>query len=199
MLSSIHPFGERSRNNSFWTTVGAHVLGSVLGGALLGLILGGLGWLTTLVIDQESTLRPLIVVVAAVTAIAFEATGRERMLPSRLHQVNENWIQVYRGWVYGGGFGLELGFGLSTIITTSLVHVMVITMVAVGSLPAALAIGATFGLARGLTVTVARHVETPEELRKMFRAMAASQRRARFAGVAALVATGALGLTAIAW
>jgi cytochrome bd-type quinol oxidase subunit 2 len=121
------------------------------------------------------------------------------MLPSRLHQVNENWIQLYRGWVYGGGFGLELGFGLSTIITTSLVHVMVITMVVIGSLPAALLIGVVFGLTRGLTVTVARHIETPDQLRTMFKTMAESQRRARYAGVVALVATGALGLTAIAW
>ncbi|NNC79141.1 MAG: hypothetical protein HKN94_03215 [Acidimicrobiales bacterium] len=199
MLSSIHPFGERSRNNNFWTTVGAHITGSVLGGALLGLMLGTLGWLTTFVVETESSVRALIVVVAAVVAIGFEATSTERLLPSRLHQVNENWIQTYRGWVYGGGFGLELGFGLSTIITTSLVHVMVIVMVAIGSIPAATLIGAVFGLVRGLPLLAARRVETPEQLRHMHQVMAASQQRARYAGVAALAAAGAIGLTAFAW
>ena len=30
-------------------------------------------------------------------------------LPSHTRQVNEAWLDEYRGWVYGGGFGWQIG------------------------------------------------------------------------------------------
>lgn len=197
MLSSIHPFGERSRNNSFWLTATAHIVGSVIGGMVLGLAAGLVGWATTFVVDGDSTLRAAAFALFAFAATAIEATGNERSLPTRLHQVDENWIQMYRGWVYGGGFGIELGFGLSTIITTALVHVTVAAMVLVGSVPAALLIGAIFGLMRGLPLVGARHVDSPEALRSLHRQLDATQHRSRQLGVAALALSGLIGLAAV--
>ena len=43
MLSSIHPLGERARNNRYWVTVAAYAIGSVAGGVVLGLAAEGLG------------------------------------------------------------------------------------------------------------------------------------------------------------
>ena len=124
MLSSIHPFGERSRNNSFRLTAAAHVIGSMLGGAMLGVGAGAIGLALT-ALGPSTGARNALLLCVVVVGLVLEATGRERLLPTRTRQVNENWIQSYRGWVYGGGFGAELGFGVSTIITTTLVHVLV--------------------------------------------------------------------------
>ena len=43
MLSSIHPLGERARNNPWWLTVGAFTLASVTAGSMVGAALGLLG------------------------------------------------------------------------------------------------------------------------------------------------------------
>lgn len=197
MLSSIHPFGERSRNNVFARTAGAHVIGSTLGGALLGLLTGALGWLVTSVLDPSTDVRTSVVLLAAVLALGFEATSRERLLPSRTRQVNENWIQNYRGWVYGGGFGAELGFGVSTIITTSLVHLLVVSMVLVGSLLGALALGIVFGFTRGVTILAAHNVDSPDALRVFHQRLDSLRARSRMGAVASLTVASIIGLTAM--
>ena len=43
MLSSITPLGERSRNQRYAVAVAWYVLGSIAGGATLGLLFGSLG------------------------------------------------------------------------------------------------------------------------------------------------------------
>ena len=43
-------------------------------------------------------------------------------LPGPRRQVDERWLHRYRGWVYGVGFGFQLGFGLLTVVTTSTVY-----------------------------------------------------------------------------
>lgn len=193
MLSSIHPFGERSRNNSFARTALAHVLGSVLGGTMLGVVAGLIGVAITAMVSPSETVRTVIVLIAALAALALEATSRERLLPTRTRQVNENWIQSYRGWVYGGGFGAELGFGISTIITTTLVHLMVVAMLLVGSFPLAIAIGTTFGFVRGATVLAARNVDSPEGLRHFHQRLDQLRTRSRNGAVASLVIASAVG------
>lgn len=197
MLSSIHPFGERSRNNTFRRTATAHVVGSLLGGGLLGLLFGGIGWLLDQAIGLSNDARTIIVAIAAISALLVEATSLERLLPSRTRQVNENWIQSYRGWIYGGGFGAELGFGISTIITTPLVHLLVLSIVLVGSVSGAVFLGATFGLVRGATVLTARHVDSPDALRQFHQRLDALRSRSRSGAVAALALTSVIGLTGV--
>ena len=194
MLSSIHPFGERSRSNSFGQTAAAHIVGSALGGTALGALGGLVGLLITLTIDPTTTIRTVIVLAATITALALEATQRERLLPSRTRQVDENWIQTYRGWVYGGGWGAELGFGISTIITTALVHLLVVTMMLVGSFPIAILLGTTFGLVRGATVLAASGVDSPERLRSFHQRLDAMRQRSQQGVVASLILATALGL-----
>lgn len=197
MLSSIHPFGERSRNNSFARTASAHVIGSVLGGAMLGVVAGAVGLVITAAIGPSDTVRSAIVLAAASAALVLEATSRERLLPTRTRQVDENWIQSYRGWVYGGGFGAELGFGISTIITTTLVHLMVVAMLLVGSFPLAVTIGAAFGLVRGATVLAARKVDSPERLRLFHQRLDGLRSQSRSGAVASLALATAVGVVGV--
>jgi hypothetical protein len=197
MLSSIHPFGERSRNNSFRRTAGAHIAGSALGGLALGAIVGLIGWVLTTLLSPSEQVRLVIIACAAVLALLVEATSRERSLPTRTRQVNENWIQSYRGWVYGGGFGAELGFGVSTIISTSLIHLLVIAILVVGSFQEALLLGAVFGTARGATVLAGRKIDSAEHLRLFHQQLDSLRSRSRSGAVAALAVASAVGLAGL--
>ena len=201
MLSSIHPFGERSRNNRFVSTAAAHIVGSTLGGAVLGLLASTIGALLLVAIPLPTTARVALVVAAAAGATALEATKRERLLPTRTRQVNENWIQNYRGWVYGGGWGAELGFGISTIITTTLIHLLVVTMVLLGDVVTGTLLGALFGAVRGVTVLAAARVDSPDRLRAFHGTLDRLRDRSRTGAVASLAlatAVGALGLAGLA-
>ena len=201
MLSSIHPFGERSRNNRFVSTAAAHIVGSTLGGLVLGLLASTLGALLLVVFPLPTIVRVGLVAVAAAIATVLEATKRERLLPTRTRQVDENWIQNYRGWVYGGGWGAELGFGISTIITTTLIHLLVLAMVLIGDPVTGSLLGALFGAVRGATVLAAARVDSPDRLRTFHRALDGLRDRSRAGAVASLAlatAVGALGLAGLA-
>ena len=200
MLSSIHPFGERSRNNRFVSTAAAHIVGSTLGGLVLGLLASTLGALLLVVFPLPTIVRVGLVAVAAAIATVLEATKRERLLPTRTRQVDENWIQNYRGWVYGGGWGAELGFGISTIITTTLVHLLVLAMVLIGDPVTGSLLGALFGLVRGATVLTAARVDSAERLRAFHLRLDQLRSHSRKGAVAALAlatTVGAIGLAGL--
>ena len=127
--------------------------------------------------------------------------------PFFLRQVNEDWLGRYRSWVYGSGFGWQVGAGVTTYIMTAAVF-LTIAMGALTAGPiAALALGILFGLVRGLAVLLtARLRSTAElfELHRRFDALGEPVRRAvivvqlavaivaigaAFGVVAALVAT----------
>ena len=194
MLSSIHPFGERSRNNRFINTAIAHVLGSTLGGLVLGVLSGFLGAAFLAVVPLDSTARIALVALAAAVATVLEATHRERVLPTRTRQVNENWIQNYRGWVYGGGWGAELGFGISTIITTTLIHLLVVSMILIGDPVTAGVLGALFGAIRGATVLAAARVDSADRLRAFHRTLDQLRDRSRAGAVVSLATATAVGV-----
>ena len=194
MLSSIHPFGERSRRNSFRFTATAHIAGSTLGGIGLGALAGLVGVALLSMFSPSDTVRSTAVLLATFAAFGIEATGKVQLLPSRSRQVDENWIQRYRGWVYGAGWGVELGFGISTIITTALVHLLVVTMIFVGSFPAAIVLGATFGFVRGATILTTARVDSPERLRSFHRNLDGLAARSRSSVILALFVATVFGV-----
>lgn len=180
MLSSIHPLGERGRRNRFGTTAAAFAVGSVLGGSVIGGLVGTLG----VVLPLSTDARQVLLVLAAMVALVFDVTGRS--LPSLQRQVNEDWLVAYRGWVYGLGFGFQLGAGVLTYITAAAVVLWMGSMIAVNSVPLAIVIGATFGLARGLSLLAARRVTSPDRLRRLFRQLHSTAPTVRRIGIGAL-------------
>ena len=66
-------------------------------------------------------------------------TGRR--LPGR-RQVNEDWLVAYRSWVYGAGFGLQLGAAVATVVNTALVPLFMLAALLAGNMTAGLVIGA---------------------------------------------------------
>jgi hypothetical protein len=47
-----------------------------------------------------------------------------RRTPGPRRQVDERWLDRYRGWVYGLGYGAQLGVGVTTVIVSSAVYVV---------------------------------------------------------------------------
>ena len=93
-------------------------------------------------------------------------------LPTHRRQVNERWLDRYRPWVYGAGFGWQIGCGLATYITTAAVYLMIVLGALTGTPMVALAVGTGFGVIRGLAVLLTRHVTGPAELRSFHRRFA---------------------------
>jgi hypothetical protein len=199
MLASIHPLGERVRRNRWWLTAGAHVVASAVGGALAGAALGGLAHLT---LGPALRGAPGVVLVIAVCALAAAVDGSGRRPPWPVHrQVDDGWMARYRGWVYGAGFGFQLGLGVVTIVTTAAVPAAWVLALLTASPVAGAGVGLAFGLSRGLPVLATAGVDTPGRLWRFQRRFQAGEAAARWATVAslgALAAAGAARLWALA-
>ena len=194
MLSSITPLGERGRNNRFAVAAGSFVAGSLLGGAAVGFTAGGLGQL--IVPDQPTAAAAAIALFALIGATVDGHVAGLRV-PTIKRQVDERWLHKYRGWVYGFGFGLQLGTGLATIVSSAAVYLMAVAAVLTRSIAAGTTIGLIFGLVRGASILLARRVGTPEELRHFHRRLAANATRTERLGVATQGLIGMAGLVVI--
>jgi hypothetical protein len=191
MLSSISPLGERARATRWGLTVTAYVLGSLLGGAVLGALAGAVGsalpdrWL-------GSPLAAWVVVALLLLGLVVDLRSGEQGPPSWRRQVDEAWLARYRGWVYGLGFGVQLGLGVVTIVTSSTVYATVVLAALTGSTTGGALLGLVFGGVRALPVLALRRVDDRAELHRVF------ARLERLRGPADAVARGALVGAALA-
>lgn len=195
MLASIVPLVERARNQNWGLTVAAYVVGSVVGGALLGATSGLLG---AIVLGHGGVDRPGVLVTLALSAaigatIDLGVAGLR--VPTVRRQVNEDWLHRYRGWVYGFGFGVQLGVGVVTIVTSAIVYLMLVLAFLTASWPGAAVTGGVFGLARALPIVATAGIATPARLREFHRRM---QRRASLASRATVGVQGAVAALAVA-
>jgi len=198
MLASITPLGERGRNNRWATTASAYVGGSLIGAALLGAVLGSAGAGLRAAIHPDADVIGGLAVAACVAAAAFDAHAFGLKLPSWHRQVNEDWLGRYRGWVYGVGFGAQLGVGVVTIVTTAAVYATLVLAMLSGSAMRGAVIGAVFGAVRALPVLALGRVEAPDQLRRAHRRMMQLARPAERATVGLLILTAALvGVAAV--
>ncbi len=194
MLSTITPISERSRGHRYGVTAGWFVVGSVAGGGTLG-ALGALAALGVATVDLSTT--NALVAAAAVSALAalvdLGAFGRR---PPFLHrQVDDDWLGAYRPWVYGVGFGWQIGAGLTTYVMTAGVVLAVVLGALTASPLAAIAVGLTFGLVRGLAVLLGARLTSPGALTSFHRRFGAAEEPVRIAVIgvqwgAAVVAAG---------
>jgi hypothetical protein len=179
MLASITPLGERGRRNRFAVTAVAFTAAATLAGAAVGLAAAELGRLVLPAGGGRWRFAALAVALALGLATDL---GRLR-LPSVRRQVNEDWLYEYRGWVYGAGFGAQLGAGVVTIVTTAAIYVMLVAS-ALAASPAlgALAVGA-FGALRAAPLALAARVDTPARLVDLHARLRRWRGRAHAAGV----------------
>ena len=189
MLSSIHPLGERARHNRWALTVAAFTMGAAISGSLAGLALGAVGSLVPLP-DRSG----LMVTAGAALAAGVLDMARIRA-PGPSRQVNETWIGAFRGWVYGAGFGLELGLGSVTYVVTWGVYASYLAALATASPTLGALVGAGFGVGRSLSLWLAGRVDRPSRLTGFNRRLASAGPLVRKTSAVALSVLG-VGLIA---
>jgi hypothetical protein len=170
MLSSITPFGERSRGHRYGATATWFVLGAVVGGLSLG---GASAILALCVSDAGLPDRPAAVAVIAASfalaAAVADAGAFGEWLPIIRRQVDDAWLSRYRPWFYGAGFGWQIGVGVATYVMTAAVFLLIVLAALTADPAAAVVLGGLFGLARGLTVFLTSRARTPRALRELHR------------------------------
>jgi MFS family permease len=195
MLTSITPLGERGRGFRWGVTLSFMLLGSTLGGAAVGVLLGLLGDATVGPATGASAEWRLYLLGALLgAAFVIELGVGGLAIPTIRRQVDERWLNAYRGWVYGFGFGAQLGAGVVTIVSTASVYVTFAACWLAGAPLPGLAIGAVFGAARAATLFGARSVRDPRALQELGRRL---RRWARPARRATLACELALALVAV--
>ncbi|GMU78932.1 MAG: hypothetical protein AMXMBFR46_17250 [Acidimicrobiia bacterium] len=196
MLASINPLVERARHRRYWIAASAYVVGSVIGGALSGAVAGGLGEALASVADLDG--GRVVWIIAALCAVALACEVGRVPVPSIHRQVDEAWLGEYREWVYGLGFGVQLGLGFATIVTTASVYLIFVIGVLSGSLTTAVLIGITFGLARALPLLTMARVRSPAQLRAHLARFAAAATPARVVTAAAVAGTAVVAVASVA-
>jgi hypothetical protein len=190
MLASITPLSEVGRGHRYRTTAAWFVVGSTVGGAVLGLLVAVLALAVgalSLTVDQ--TILSALGVAALALASDLNLGGFH--LPIHHRQVNERWLDQFRPWVYGAGFGWQIGTGLATYIMTAGLYLLIALAALTGKPWLGLVCGLLFGVTRGLSVLLGRHITSTETLRSFhvrFYGMGATARRCTLA-VEALAAT----------
>jgi hypothetical protein len=171
MLASITPLAERGRGHRYRSTATWFVAGAVIGGATLGGAMAVAAVAVRAVGPDPWVVATVVLATAALCSVSdSRVTGWH--LPVHHRQVNERWLDGYRPWVYGAGFGWQIGSGLTTYIVTAGVYLMVVLGAVSGSPWVALALGTLFGLVRGLAVLLGRGVTSPSALHAVHRRMA---------------------------
>ena len=184
MLASITPLGERSRRQRWAITVLALIVGSAVTGAAIGAALAAAGRLLPL----GGTVRLALLLAIAFVAVMLELRPFGLRLPTHRRQVDETWLLRYRGWVYGVGFGGQLGVGVWTIVATPAVYVAFAAELLARDVAGGLAIGAAFGLLRGATVLSTARVDSPQALLGFHRRFHRAEHAAGIAAIAAQLA-----------
>ncbi len=197
MLSTITPISERSRGHRYGVTATWFVVGAVVGGATLG----GLAALGALAVSAAGPSAEVALVVAgALGAVAVAVdTGALGPRPPFFHrQVNDDWLRDFRAWVYGVGFGWQIGAGLTTYIMTAGVVLTVALAALTASPAAALGIGLLFGTIRGLAVLLSSRLTSPTALTGFHQRFGAAEEPVRVAVIAVEAAVSLVAL-AVAW
>lgn len=168
MLSSITSLSEVGRGHRYWATVSWFLVGSVLGGLTLGAV-AALGAMALAGMDRSSNVATALVLVAGLITLASDLGVGGFRLPANPRQVERTWLDRYRPWIYGLGFGWQLGVGVATYVMSASIYLMVIVAAFTGEPWLALGVVTMFGLLRGLAVLPAAVVRTPADLGRLHR------------------------------
>jgi hypothetical protein len=182
MLTSITPLGERSRGNRWAVTTTAYALGCAAGGATTGLVLGAVG--------AALPRLPVLLLAGVVCLLAAVADLLPERLPVGRRQVDERWLGHYRGWVYGAGFGYQLGLGVVTIVTSASTFAVLALALLTQSLLGGLLVGTAFGASRAVPALLVRRVHAWDDVRALGAALDARRAAASRATAGIVAASG---------
>jgi hypothetical protein len=190
MLASITPLGERGRHGIWSVTVIAFLVGSGVAGALVGALIGAVGALL-IPASIGSQARLAALALAALVALVLDGLGA---VPGPARQVNERWLDEYRGWVYGLGYGAQLGAGVLTVVTSAATYATLFAALLSGGAGRGAAIVGVYGTIRGLTPLAAAGVRSPGQLLALHRLLERSRALSARGGLLVLAAVLAAAL-----
>jgi hypothetical protein len=173
MLATVTPLAESARGHRYRTTATWFVAGGLSGGATLGLLMAALAFGVHAAAPSTMVLAAIAGVTALLAAASDTRLGGFR-LPFHSRQVNERWLDQFRPWVYGAGFGWQIGAGLVTYIKTAALYLMIVLAALTASPGTAFAIGVLFGVVRGLAVLLGRGITNPTTLAAFHRRFTAA-------------------------
>jgi sulfite exporter TauE/SafE len=176
MLGSMSPVGDSSRNQRWWITATAYAVASVVAGAVMGAGLGAAGQALAGIVRVRAALRLLALGAMLIAAAALDSAAGGR-LPTWRRQVDERWLTTYRGWVYGAGFGAQLGLGVATIVTSAATYATLTAAFLSMSWREGLLIGVVFGAARATPLLLMARVRSADRLYAVTRKVAAGGQR----------------------
>ena len=134
--------------------------GSLIGGLALGISLGALGALFPI----GAQLRVSLLIVLTFAAAQLDSGQVRVVLPTPRRQVSDAWLVRYRSWVYGIGFGLQLGLGVVTIVETWAMYLVLMSEALSGSLIFGAVLGLTFAFTRSLPILLVGRVRSTNQL-----------------------------------
>jgi hypothetical protein len=192
MLGSISLLGERARGRRWGVTVGWLAFGATSAGAALGAVLGAVGRILPLTSTGAAYALGVMLAMAILVDLLW--------LPRRvgpLRQVNDQWLRVYRGWVAGVGFGVQLGLAVATVVTSASTYVALAAMALTRDPAQGAAVGALYGAVRAAGVLPGLAIRTSDDLARADRRLVGSDRAARYATVVATASCLALTLVLV--
>jgi hypothetical protein len=192
MLASITPLGERSRGFSWNVTVAAFAIGAICAGAAAGVSVAEIGSL----LPAGTVWREVALLTTLAITLLYEVTPLRARLPTTRRQVNEDWMARYRGWVYGGAFGVQLGVGVATIVTAPAIYAAGAVALLSGNPASGGAIGVAFGLVRAISLLPSRGARDSASLFALHSRLIAVEPRVRSVTLALEVL---LAVLVVAW
>jgi hypothetical protein len=192
MLGSITSLGERSRGRRWAVTYSWFIVGGLVGGLALATALIALRELGSLLPPAAA----LAVGFAGVGALA-AAAAQGSTPPSLERQVDHRWLDEYRGWVIGAGFGFQLGAGVLTRISSFALYLLFLCAL-LGAPRSALLIAAIgYAALRGISAAPGGWVNNPHDLQHLTHIIARYEPLAAKIGRATDVAAAGCVLTAL--
>jgi hypothetical protein len=184
MWSTVTPLAESGRGHRFGITACWFIAGAIGGGLTLGLATALLA-LGVSALDLGASTALIIAAAAAAVGAASDVRLGGFHLPYHRRQVDETWLQGYRAWVYGLGYGWQLGVAFATYIMTSAIYLMVVLAALTADPLIAVGVTVLFGLGRGLALLPAGRIKSPEALFAFHRRVDALEPLTRRVAVAA--------------
>jgi hypothetical protein len=188
MVETIAPVVHGERRSRWWVSVALHALGATVAAATFGAVLGGLGALVGAPWGPAGLVS--VAVVAAMYA-ARELAGLRVPIPDRRRQVPEWWRTFFPPPAASFLYGLGLGVGFLTYLRHGTLVAVAVAALATGDPLLGAVLVAPFGLARGLSLVVARRATSGPAI------AAAVDRLERLAQTRVPALTNGIALTAL--
>lgn len=191
MLSTVTPMAEVGRGHRYRWTASWFFVGALVGGATTGAI-AALGAVGVRALDLSNGTTYAVAAAAAILAASIDGRLVGPPIPHHRRQVNEDWLGRYRAWVYGSGFGWQIGTGLATYIMTAGVYLVIVLSALTAQPLTALLLCVAFGGFRGSMVLLGARLTSTERLAAFHERFEAWREPVRRAVIAIEVAAAAV-------